>query len=123
MRRGATTDEVDGVVQRAESLGLKIQLNLGTNKTVVAIPGSNTGQLSIDIFAVLPGVESLTRIMKPYKLASREFKAEDSLVSVRGIEIGSDRIVVMAGCEVMISGGLDGRRGLTIVWTASYGYA
>ena len=101
MRRGATTDEVDGVVQRAESLGLNIQLNLGTNKTVVAIPGSNTGQLSIDIFAVLPGVESLTRIMKPYKLASREFKAEDSLVSVRGIEIGSDRIVVMAGpCAV-----------------------
>ena len=101
MRRGATTDEVDGVVQRAESLGLNVQLNLGTDKTVVAILGSNTGQLSIDIFAVLPGVESITRIMKPYKLASREFKAEDSLVSVSGIEIGSDRIVVMAGpCAV-----------------------
>ncbi len=101
MRRGATTDEVDGVVQRAESLGLNVQLNLGTDKTVVAILGSNTGQLSTDIFAVLPGVESVTRIMKPYKLASREFKAEDSLVSVSGIEIGSDRIVVMAGpCAV-----------------------
>jgi len=101
MRREATTDEVDGVVQRAESLGLNVQLNLGTDKTVVAILGSNTGQLSTDIFAVLPGVESITRIMKPYKLASREFKAEDSLVSVSGIEIGSDRIVVMAGpCAV-----------------------
>ena len=101
MRRGATTDEVDGVVQRAESLGLNVQLNLGTDKTVIAILGSNTGQLSADIFAVLPGVESTTRIMKPYKLASREFKAEDSLVSVSGIEIGSDRIVVMAGpCAV-----------------------
>jgi 3-deoxy-7-phosphoheptulonate synthase len=88
-------------VQRAESLGLNVQLNLGTDKTVVAILGSNTGQLSTDIFAVLPGVESITRIMKPYKLASREFKAEDSLVSVSGIEIGSDRIVVMAGpCAV-----------------------
>ena len=101
MRRGATTDEVDGVVQRAKSLGLNVQLNLGTDKTVVAILGSNTGQLSTDIFAVLPGVESITRIMKPYKLASREFKAEDSLFSVSGIEIGSDRIVVMAGpCAV-----------------------
>ena len=101
MRRGATTDEVDGVAQRAESLGLNVQLNLGTDKTVIAILGSNTGQLSTDIFAVLPGVESITRIMKPYKLASREFKAEDSLVSVSGIEIGSDRIVVMAGpCAV-----------------------
>ena len=101
MRRGATTDEVDGVVQKAELLGLNVQLNLGTDKTVVAILGSNTGQLSTDIFAVLPGVESITRIMKPYKLASREFKAEDSLVSVSGIEIGSDRIIVMAGpCAV-----------------------
>ncbi len=101
MRRGATTDEVDGVVQRAESLGLNVQLNLGTDKTVIAILGSNTGQLSTDIFAVLPGVESITRIMKPYKLASREFKVEDSLVSVSGIEIGGDRIVVMAGpCAV-----------------------
>lgn len=101
MRRGTTTDEVDGVVQRAESLGLNVQLNLGTDKTVIAILGSNTGQLSTDIFAVLPGVESITRIMKPYKLASREFRAEDSLVSVSGIEIESDRIVVMAGpCAV-----------------------
>jgi len=72
-------------------------MNLGTEKTVVAILGSNTGQVSTDIFAVLPGVESVTRIMKPYKLASREVKAEDSLVSISGIEIGGERIIIMAG--------------------------
>ncbi len=88
MRTGAPQEELDGVVQRAKSLGLSVQLNIGTDKTVVAILGSNTGQLPTDIFGVLPGVESVTRIMKPYKLASREFKAEDSLVSVNGIEIG-----------------------------------
>jgi 3-deoxy-7-phosphoheptulonate synthase len=101
MRRGTTPEEIDGVVQRAKSLGLDVQLNLGTDKTVVAILGSNTGQLSTDVFAVLPGVESVTRVMKPYKLASREFKTEDSLVSINGIEIGGKRIVVMAGpCAV-----------------------
>ena len=101
MRTGATPEEIDGVVQKVESLGLGVQLNLGTDKTVVAVLGSNTGQLSTDIFAVLPGVESVIRIMKPYKLASREFKAEDSLVSIGGIEIGGKRIVVMAGpCAV-----------------------
>jgi len=101
MRTGTTPEEIDGVVQRAKSLGLSVQLNLGTDKTVVAILGSNTGQLPTDIFAVLPGVESVTRIMKPYKLASREFKEEDSLVSINGIEIGGKRIVVMAGpCAV-----------------------
>ena len=101
MKTGASQEEVDDVVQRAKSLGMDVQLNLGTDKTVVAILGSNTGQLSPDIFAVLPGVESVTRIMKPYKLSSREFKPEDSLVSIDGIEIGGKRIVVMAGpCAV-----------------------
>lgn len=101
MRKGATTEEVDGVVQRAESLGLGVQLNLGTDKTVVALLGSNTGQLSLDIFGVLPGVENVARIMKPYKLASREFKAEDSVVSINGVEIGGKRVVVVAGpCAV-----------------------
>ncbi len=101
MRMGATPEEIDGVVQKAKSLGLDVQLNVGTNKTVVAVLGSSTGQLSTDILAVLPGVEKVTRIMKPYKLASREFKAEDSLVSVDGIQIGGRRVVVMAGpCAV-----------------------
>ncbi len=101
MRTGSTSEEIDDVVARAKSLGLDAQLNRGTDKTVVALLGGNTGQLSTDVFAVLPGVESVTRIMKPYKLASREFKPKDSLVSVDGVEIGGKRIVVMAGpCAV-----------------------
>lgn len=97
MRTGTTPGEIDGVVQRAKSLGLGVQLNLGTNKQVIAILGSNTGQLPTDIFAVLPGVERVTRIMRPYKLASREFKTENSLVSIGGVEVGGKRVVVMAG--------------------------
>jgi len=101
MERGVDVQQVDGVVQRAKSLGFQVQLNLGTDKIVIAILGGNTGQLPTDTFAVLPGVESVTRIMKPYKLASREFKSEDSLVDVGGIEIGGKRFVVMAGpCAV-----------------------
>jgi len=101
MVTGTDVEKVDGVVQRAKSLGFQVQLNLGTDKIVVAILGGNTGQVSTDTFAVLPGVESVTRIMKPYKLASREFKAENSLVSAGGVEIGGKRVVVMAGpCAV-----------------------
>ncbi|HUV44906.1 MAG TPA: 3-deoxy-7-phosphoheptulonate synthase, partial [Dehalococcoidales bacterium] len=101
MEKGASREAVDNVVKRAESLGLEVQLNLGTDRTVVAILGSTTGQISTDVFAVLPEVESVTRIMKPYKLAAREFKGRDSLVSVDGVEVGGKRIVVMAGpCAV-----------------------
>jgi len=101
MKTGATNEDVRRVVERAESLGLGIQMNYGTNKTVVAILGSSTGQLPSDTFAVLPGVETVVRIMKPYKLASREFKAEDSVITIDGVEIGAKRFVVMAGpCAV-----------------------
>jgi 3-deoxy-7-phosphoheptulonate synthase len=101
MRTGATKQEVDDVVQKAKSLELGVQLNLGTDKTVVALLGSNTGQIPTDIFAVLPGVESVTRIMKPYKLASRAFRPKDTRVDCGGVEIGGERVIVMAGpCAV-----------------------
>ncbi len=101
MKTGATREEIDSVVGKAKSQGLDVQLNLGTDKTVVALLGSNTGQIPTDIFAVLPGVESVTRIMKPYKLASREFRPGDSKVTCSGVEIGGERIVVIAGpCAV-----------------------
>ena len=101
MKSGASRVEVDAVVDKAKSLDLEVQLNVGTDKVVVALLGSNTGQIPTDIFAVLPGVESVTRIMKPYKLASREFKPRDSVVSVGGVKIGGKSVVVMAGpCAV-----------------------
>jgi 3-deoxy-7-phosphoheptulonate synthase len=76
-------------------------LNVGTDKTVVAILGSHTGKTSTDLFAVLPGVETVTRIMKPYKLASREFKPQPSIINVSGIKIGGKQVVIMAGpCAV-----------------------
>ena len=108
MRKSASSQEVDDVILRAKSLGFSVQLNLGTDKTVIAVLGSNTGQISTDIFAIFPGVESVTRIMKPYKLASREFKAKDTVVEVGEAKIGSKRLVIMAGpCAVESSNQLE----------------
>jgi len=101
MVTGASQQEIDAVVDRAKSFGFKVQLNQGTDKTVVAILGGNTGQVQTDVFTVLPGVERVTRIMKPYKLAAREVKPMDTVVSCDDIEIGGKRIVVIAGpCAV-----------------------
>jgi 3-deoxy-7-phosphoheptulonate synthase len=101
MRKKAPQKEIDNVVLRAKSLGFSVQLNVGTDKTVIAILGSNTGQISTDIFAVFPGVDSVTRIMKPYKLASREFKPDRTIVKVGKLEIGAERLIIMAGpCAV-----------------------
>lgn len=101
MSKGATKEQVDHVVDRAHSLGFEVQLNIGTEKTVVAILGGDTGKTETDVFAVLPGVESVSRVMKPYKLASREFHPRASKINVSGVEIGGQRVVIMAGpCAV-----------------------
>ena len=101
MKTGAPQTEVDAVVEKVHSLGLEVQLNVGTDKTVIAVLGSNTGQVPTDLLEVLPGVESVTRIMKPYKLASREVKKKDTVVNIDGVEVGGKQIVVMAGpCAV-----------------------
>jgi 3-deoxy-7-phosphoheptulonate synthase len=101
MRTGSSKEEVEQVVERAHSFGFDVQLNHGTDKVVVAILGSDTGKVSSDVFAVLPGVEGVTRVMKPYKLAAREFSPRASKVKVAGIEIGGKRLAVMAGpCAV-----------------------
>ena len=101
MKSGAPAQEIDDVVAKAKSLDLNVQLNIGTDKTVVAILGHNTGQIPTEIFAVLPGVESVTRIMKPYKLSSREFRPLDTVIDCGGVKIGGQKIVVMAGpCAV-----------------------
>ncbi len=101
MRTGASEIELDTVLKRVKSFGFGYQINFGTEKKVIAVLGGNTGQVSTDVFAVLPGVESVTRIMKPYKLASREFKPQDTLVDINGVTVGGNKLVVMAGpCAV-----------------------
>ena len=101
MRKGAEKAEVDEVVAKARGLGFDVQINYGTEKSVVAILGSDTGSVPTDFFALLPGVESVQRIMKPYKLASREFKPDTTVATVAGIQIGGPQIVIMAGpCAV-----------------------
>jgi len=97
MKPGASQAEVDSVVERAHRLSCDVQLNIGTNKVVVAILGAHTGQISTDLFEVLPGVASVTRIMRPYKLASTEFHKERTTVKLGELEVGGNAIIVMAG--------------------------
>jgi len=101
MRRGASQEQVDAVIERAAKFGFEVQLNVGTDKVVVAILGSDTGRAPTEAFEVLEGVESVTRIMRPYKLAARDFKSEPTLVRVGDVVIGGPRVVIMAGpCSI-----------------------
>src|SRR5512137_39257 len=100
MDRTATDEDVGRVVSAAERLGLKAHPIPGAQRTAIGLTG-NKGAIGPAAFENLPGVFEVIRVSHPYKLVSREFHPEDTIVSVGGVEIGGGRIVVMAGpCAV-----------------------
>jgi len=100
MKMDATPDQVEGMVREIESRGLKAHPIAGAQRTAIGITG-NIGVVEPGLFKALPGVWEVIQVSHPYKLVSREFKAEDSIVSAGGVEFGGENLVVIAGpCSV-----------------------
>ena len=100
MGKDSTREELDGVQRRIESHGLKAHLSEGVERTVVGVLGQTFPELQ-DELGLLPGVLEVVQISKPYKLSSREFKREDTIVRVGNVAVGGDELVVIAGpCAV-----------------------
>ena len=96
MQSKASEDQVDAVVQRIGDLGLKPHVSKGEFRTIIGAIGDES-LLRPEFFAGLAGVESVMPIMKPYKLASRDFHAEDTVLDVGGVKVGGGGIVVLRG--------------------------
>ena len=100
MSSKATEEEVNRVVEKIKSFGFGVNISRGEEKTIIGIIGDTRG-LSDEIFKLLPGVVEVISILKEYKLASREFHPEDTVIKVNGLEIGGESIVIIAGpCAV-----------------------
>jgi 3-deoxy-7-phosphoheptulonate synthase len=100
MRPGATVGETGAVVKRIEELKLTAHVSRGQEATVIGVVGE---ERAIDpaMFETLAGVERVMRVLKPFKLASRDFRPADTQVRVDGIPIGEGTFTVMAGpCAV-----------------------
>ena len=100
MRMGATEEEIQGVVARVESMGFRAHLSRGQERTIIGMIG-NERPVSPNGFLLLNGVEKVMPVLRPFKLASRDFHPQDSVISINGVQIGSQRVVIMAGpCAV-----------------------
>jgi len=101
LRPDATQKQVKHLVGKIKSLGLKPWVSRGVERTIVGVIGEED-VIRVQPLEVFPGVEKVLQILKPYKLASRDFKKEDSIVDIGGgVKIGGKKIVVMAGpCSV-----------------------
>src|SRR3990172_8776700 len=100
MRTGATEQQIGAVRKQIRELGFKDHPILGEERVVVAVLGHVYPEL-VDELGVLDGVDSVVRISKPFKLASREVNPYDTVVKVGPVEIGGGSIIVMGGpCSV-----------------------
>jgi 3-deoxy-7-phosphoheptulonate synthase len=101
MRHDATEEEIQRVIAFIESKrDLRAHVSRGVERTVIGVIGHVYPELQGEL-ETLPGVEEVLRVTKPYKLASREFHPDDTLVRVGDVVIGGDEVVVMAGpCSV-----------------------
>lgn len=100
MRAKADDKHVVAVVQRIREFGLKEHISYGVEHTIIGVIGQIFPELK-DRLAMMPGVENVIQVSKPYKLSSREFHPLDTTVKVGNVVIGGKDIVVMAGpCAV-----------------------
>ena len=96
----ATPQDIEHLVERLRSLGLKSQITKGEERTVVGVIGDER-VLQSQPLSVFPGVESVTPILAPWKLVSREFQPHNSVIDVGNVKIGGPKIAIMAGpCAV-----------------------
>ncbi len=100
MKKDATQEVIDHVVDKIKTTGLAVHISKGKERTIIGAIGDETLLAGISLEA-LPGVENVMPILKPYKLVSREFQKESTVIDVHGVKIGDTRVQVIAGpCSI-----------------------
>jgi 3-deoxy-7-phosphoheptulonate synthase len=103
LRPGVTGKEIRHIVKKLENKGFKANVSKGTERTVIGVIGdtSKITEEESSAFESMPGVEKIHRIIQPFKLASRDFKSENTIIKIKKNIIGGRKIHVIAGpCAV-----------------------
>ncbi|MDD4895053.1 MAG: 3-deoxy-7-phosphoheptulonate synthase [Candidatus Omnitrophica bacterium] len=97
LKPDATEEQINHIIEKVQKLGLKPHLSKGTQRSIIGVIGPEE-VLAVTPLEAFDGVESVMPVLAPYKLVSREFKPQDSVIDLgRGVKIGGKKIVVMAG--------------------------
>lgn len=101
LKPSATPEQINHICEKVRELGLTPQVSQGVERTIIGVIGEEE-KIRIKPLEVFPGVDSVVPILKPYKLASREFRPENTVFTMNhNVQVGGNKIVVMAGpCSV-----------------------
>ncbi|MFN2322253.1 MAG: 3-deoxy-7-phosphoheptulonate synthase [Trueperaceae bacterium] len=97
MQKGAAPEQRERVLTEIKALGFTPHVSDGESRSLIGAIGPAPTEEARDHLRALPGVETVVRITKPYKLASREFRHDDSAVRIGDVTTGQGRFVVAAG--------------------------
>ncbi len=101
LRKNATESEIEQVIKWVESVGYTAHPSRGVERTIIGVVGDDRSKAQLKSVESLPGIEKIVPILKPYKLASREAKEENTIIRIDDLEIGGPEFIVMAGpCSV-----------------------
>jgi len=101
MRKNSPDAEINAVVERVKELGFGVHLSRGVERTIIGAIGANEQSIAESNVEALPGVDRVTPISKPYKLASRDFHPEDTVVQIGRNTVGGSDLWIGAGpCSV-----------------------
>jgi 3-deoxy-7-phosphoheptulonate synthase len=97
LRPDATNEQIEHIIEKVKKLGLTPHVSKGTERTIIGVIGPED-ILRVTPLEVFPGVEKVMPVLAPYRLVSREFQKEPSVINVgKGVKIGANKIVLMAG--------------------------
>ena len=100
MQQGATEQQIQAAIDRLVEMGFDVHRSTGVIHTVLGGVGGKE-EVDLGIFEVMDGVKEAHRIVSPYKLASRSFRPAGTVVRIGDVDVGGQRVVVMAGpCSV-----------------------
>lgn len=101
MKKNATPHEVEHIVERVRALGLNPHVSRGVERTIIGVIGDEE-KIRLQPLGAFPGVDEVLEVQKPFKIVSREFQREDSVIDLgNGVKIGGGNLAVMAGpCAV-----------------------
>lgn len=101
LKPDSTPEQIDHIVEKLTELGLRYELSRGVKRTLIGVIGDEDVIRNVPLRA-MAGVEDVVPILKPYKLASREFQPDDSVVDVGfGVRVGGGSLGLIAGpCAV-----------------------
>ena len=101
MRSHASKAEIDEVIKKIEKMHYKPHIIQGVERTVIGAVGDERGKERLQSLESMTGVEKVMPILQPYKLSSREFKQDNSVINVGNVKIGGNEVVIIAGpCSV-----------------------